>query len=225
MNLNKTVTRAGLLKPEEYNLEAMYKAMRELDEFRAAVNLAVHSEWDDKLDELRAIIYRHCSGPRAAKAKTLEKWVSLAVDENDVREVLQYVYSDGERIVGTNGHCMHIWKTTKYDPGYYKPGAKLEKVHDVDWKEYYNVDRLIDGYRGEGECAKDLVRVAGDKNGSACRPYDVYMYDEGQAAVNADYLEAVLQRFPSGEFTYKDKLSSIKFEEGDLLALVMPVRV
>ena len=226
MDINNIVTKARQLKAEEYNREALYKAMRGITGgFIPEVDLKLPDVWQGKFEELCAVIYRHCSSPAVPVARTKERWVSLAVNEYDRREVLQFVYSDGERIIGTDGHRLHVWKTDKYGPGYYRPGAKLVKVHEPGWKEFHNVDRILDSRRTQTGNMTGSMRVAGDKNGFGSGPYDIYYYDEGQAAVNADYLEAVMQRFPAGDFCYESKFDSIKFEDGDLLAVLMPIRI
>jgi len=59
--------------------------------------------------------------------------------ENWGRECLQYIYSDGKKLVSTDGHRMHI-VYEKYPIGYYdRAGVKLA----TNFGEYPDIDKLI----------------------------------------------------------------------------------
>ena len=80
--------------------------------------------------------------PKAPKTpKTLFDWVSQAVAKQDVRPYLNYVYSDGERIIGCCGHVMLVAPTGQYGKGYYCPRTKqhTEKLR----YEYPDIDRIL----------------------------------------------------------------------------------
>jgi len=67
-----------------------------------------------------------------AVPKTPEQWCAKAVaGKNDVRYYLRYLYSDGSRLVGTDGHRMHL-TSTDWAEGFYCPktGARV----DIDAK-------------------------------------------------------------------------------------------
>jgi len=86
-----------------------------------------------------AALYSYFMPVAPAVCKTPEQWVARAMGDRDVRAYLNYVYSDGERIVATDGHRMHSWKTDKYPAGYYD---KMMNPVDVEYK-YPDVGRVI----------------------------------------------------------------------------------
>ena len=77
---------------------------------------------------------------RPAVSKTPEQWCAKVVaGKSDPRYYLQYLYSDGSRLAGTDGYKLHI-TATDWPEGFYCPKT-LAKV-DVDAK-YPDIDRLL----------------------------------------------------------------------------------
>lgn len=64
------------------------------------------------------------------KAKTVFGWVASAVAKKDVRKYLQYVFSDGSKIVGTDGTALHA-ADTDLPTGLYDPVTGL-KMFELD---------------------------------------------------------------------------------------------
>ena len=97
-------------------------------------------EAGDVNDQFLASIYAFFLPPLAAK-KVPEQWVALAMAKNDVRYYLNFVYSDGKRLVATDGHRLHVLKTNQYPPGYYD--QQLVKIHGPEYAKYPDIDRVI----------------------------------------------------------------------------------
>lgn len=78
--------------------------------------------------------------PASTKGKTVktpEQWVGLAKGVRDVRAGLNLLYSDGENLVATDGHRLHMMPTT-LRPGYYD--AAMQSVEcDYIYPDYKGV--------------------------------------------------------------------------------------
>jgi len=76
------------------------------------------------------------------KPKTMFDWVAKAMAKNDVRYYLNFVHVTEERMVGTDGHRLHIAPNTDgLEPGFYdKNGTKL---HNPDYARFPDVDRVM----------------------------------------------------------------------------------
>lgn len=95
-------------------------------------------------DDLAAI-YRYMMPARASKLRknhTPYEWVAIAAaNDKDKRKYLQWVYADGNRIMASDGHRLHILPDDR-TPGYYCPRTQA-KVHDSDWYPYPDVDLIV----------------------------------------------------------------------------------
>lgn len=76
----------------------------------------------------------------SAKPKDAESWVAKAVGVKDVRPYLNYLYSDGKRLIATDTHRIH-WCPTTRPEGFYCPKT-LAPFKVDDWR-YTDVDRVI----------------------------------------------------------------------------------
>ncbi|MCK5020277.1 MAG: hypothetical protein KAS32_24775, partial [Candidatus Peribacteraceae bacterium] len=89
------------------------------DVFYKLINLLAEGTEDPvNNDDFLATIYAYFLPPVSAKSKTPDLWVAKAMAK-DVRYYLNFVYSDGERLMATDGHRLHVLITDKYEPGYY----------------------------------------------------------------------------------------------------------
>lgn len=79
--------------------------------------------------------------PKGGKVRTPFEWVASFAAIKDVRYYLQYVYSDGKRIVATNGHILAWHETSEYPEGYYN-ATTGDRVEGVEAK-YPDIDRVI----------------------------------------------------------------------------------
>lgn len=78
--------------------------------------------------------------PPAKPAKSQFNWIASFVGVKDCREGLNYVYSDGLRIMATNGHIL-AWCPSELPKGYYCPKTG-NVVEGVDYA-YPDIDRVI----------------------------------------------------------------------------------
>jgi len=85
------------------------------------------------------LVYFAPAAPK--KPKTLFDWVKKATAKKDVRNYLNYVYSDGERIYASNGHIVLMVNTGQYDSGYYCPKTSI-KDSTVDY-QYPDISRCV----------------------------------------------------------------------------------
>lgn len=96
---------------------------------------------DDKaaLDDYQlGILYAFFLPPVGAVAKTPEQWIHKAVAGKDVRGYLNWAYSDGKRLIGTDGRRLHVVQG-EWPVGYYD-----KAMNPVDDKgRYPDIDRVI----------------------------------------------------------------------------------
>ncbi len=57
--------------------------------------------------------------PTITQVKTPFDWATRAVDKKDKRLYLTAVYSDGSRLIGSNGHRLHLLNNTHLPQGFY----------------------------------------------------------------------------------------------------------
>lgn len=155
------------------------------------------------------------------RAKTPQQWVARAAAAKDIRNYLNFVYSDGERLIATDGHRLHWIETEEYPKGYYIPST-LDAITCND--TYPDIDRVIPATYAKDcqQCKLSEFKVIDTgKHGLAYKlPNDTY--------VNKKYLAAVYNR-DAEMLLYLpgDSLTSIKAEslDGKRHAVVMPVRL
>jgi hypothetical protein len=110
----------------------------------------------DQIDSL----LRYFAPALPKRAKTAEQWVAKAVNPNDGRDYLRYVYVSNGVACGSDGHRVHRCRTTWPD-GYYDPKTQLL----VDFKPggvgFPEVDRFF--YReGKGPvCSLEDLETGG----------------------------------------------------------------
>lgn len=89
-------------------------------------------------EELQRLIL-HFAPSVPSKPKTPEQWVARAVGIKDVRTYINYLYSDGVRLVATDGSRAH-WCPTTLAQGYYEPRTLLPVALE---DKYPDIDRVI----------------------------------------------------------------------------------
>lgn len=104
--------------------------------FELLVGLIENGDLTDEV--IAAHLYAFFQPGIPAKPKTPEQWVARAVAVKDVRFDLNYLYSDGKRLMGMDGHRLHIIPTER-PAGYYD--KQLSPV--VVDHPYVDVDRVI----------------------------------------------------------------------------------
>ena len=75
-----------------------------------------------------------------ARVKDSRLWVGKAAAAKDIRNYLNYTYSDGKRLIGCDGHRLHWIETEEYKEGFYIP-ATLDQVEDQG--DYPGIDKVI----------------------------------------------------------------------------------
>ena len=85
-----------------------------------------------------APLYAYFMPPIPAKAKTPEQWVAKAVAVKDPRGYLRFIYSDGTRLIATDGGRLHLIPTDR-PAGYYDKA--MNPVDDQG--TYPQIDRLF----------------------------------------------------------------------------------
>lgn len=209
MNINEIANLAtSTIKP---NKNSAWNYLRNIIEDSAA-------EPDSREAQALASLYRYFLPLPGKVVKTPEDWCKKAIGQNDVRYYLNFLYSDGNRLMGCDGHRLHIFQTIKYKPGYYD--LALEKIDDKG--TYPNVERVIPKQKGR---EMNLSSITGGK---------VKMVDSKEAInvkgawVNHKYfLEAIAGFNPEEKIRFynRDAHSALKIEQGDKLAVVMPMRI
>lgn len=148
---------------------------------------------------------------------TNQEWLSLALaDEDDPRFYLAYIYSDGERLIATNGRVLHICNQS-VKPGYY---CDTLAEAEID-RKYPDIDKVIPKDCDKSIAFKDMTpyyeKLAEFLIGRVYKIDDVY--------VNADYLDHACLGFESPIIKYKDRQSSLLITDKDRLAVIMPIRM
>lgn len=209
MDRNKIAQLAYLMPTKDRNKEAVFDVVMNLLDDRSL------SEND------LAILYAQAIQTKPARPRKPEKWVANAVAKNDIREYLQYIYSDGKRIMGTDGHRLHIWYTDKYPKGFYNPKTMAAATVPNDFR-FPDVERVIPKTNSKDYAPSSTIEVS---HLSVVMGLPLIGYKFGPVAVNANYLDEALAGFAGYPLIYYvDGNSAVKIEEDNKLAVVMPVR-
>lgn len=99
--------------------------------------LALAKQYGIPADEI-APLYTYFMPLIPAKAKTPEQWVGKAMGVRDVRYYLNFYYSDGTRLICTDGHRLHLMPTTLAE-GFYDKALNAVNTQG----RYPDVDRVI----------------------------------------------------------------------------------
>jgi DNA polymerase III sliding clamp (beta) subunit (PCNA family) len=170
---------------------------------------------DKELSEL----YKYFVPPIPAKPKTELQWVAKAMGKKDIRYYLNYIYSDGRCLLGTDGHRLHI-SPTDMDEGFYDTQGNPCKCDG----KFPDVDRIIPEVKRESDWVKVKfeslkVKVEGTLQG-------VEM-SEGQH-LNLKYLcdtlcgETEFEFYQAGPDTaFRIRLA----DKPDRIAVIMPMRM
>jgi len=73
--------------------------------------------------DLEALLLYFAPKPRK-KPKSAYEWVSLAASKDDARQFLCAVHCDGEWMVATDGHRLHLAPADGLPEGIYQPGVE-----------------------------------------------------------------------------------------------------
>jgi len=202
MNINKVAQIADRMNKSEYSKRAIYAS------FREALNNG------GQFDEIEmARLYAYFMPNIPAKPKTDEQWVALAMAKNDVRHYLQYIYSDGNRIMATDGHRLHIVHKSIETGFYNKEMIKVEAN-----ARFPDVDRIIP------KCDKHMflseASLADHIYGGKTRP----VYQINDITIDSAYLKQACSVFTDPVIQYTDEMSPVLIKDENKIAVVMPMR-
>lgn len=173
--------------------------------------------------------------PATAKAgKNDADWIQLAVPVKDVRYYLNEAYSDGARLMGTDGHRLHITTGITRPAGWYdKGGQRLALADDESW-EYPDVDRVIPRLSDCTAYAAVLSELeSGEIPGQRRKgKTEIAVKLPCGRWINRRYMVDALTGHPAGNngaFTYHTAPdctdTSIRIDYGNRLAVIMPCRM
>lgn len=211
-DINQIAEHAYNLAPKEYNKIELYQLT--LEAIKNGGHLTEHQV---------AKLYRAFTPKHPAKPKTQEQWVWQAVAVKDVRLYLNFAYSDGSRLIGTDGHRMHVWKTNKYAPGYYD--KNMIRVHETSWNRYPEIDRVVpDEKKLTVTVYKSDFEII--HTGDAKRPYPVMKHDD--IACDASYMESACSGLTEPKIMYNEPTNALLVIDNaanNHFAVVMPRRI
>jgi len=204
MNINTIAQYADHMNASESNKAAIYSAFRQ-----AIDNNGQFSEID------MARLYKYFSPNVQAKPKTDDKWVAQAMaDKYDPRYYLKYIYSDGSRIMATNGHRIHAVNKS-IEIGFYD--KNMNRI-EVDAK-FPDIDRIIPKNYTKSIKFSELELVDREYKG---KTMPAYVFDG--INIDAKYLKQAAQYFDDAVISYADKNSPILITDEHKLAVVMTMR-
>lgn len=177
---------------------------------------------DQRCNDALATLYSYFLPNAPKQAKTDLEWISKAVGKMDVRNYLNYLYCDGNKLVATDGHRLHWMESVPYHEGFYVPvtGEAIE-----DQGTYPNVERVIPTRQANtlikiSELIVDSSEIA---NG---RPFAVYQFPNGswfQAQFIDEAFNGEDEMLWNPE-TEENQSIHLQTKDGKRNAVVMPMR-
>jgi len=197
------------------------KSLSKAKAYAALECYMAQAELSSQERELIRPIVRYFLPAVPKRPKTVFDWIATAVAKDEVRFYLDYVYCDGEYIVGTDGHRLHMAPAMgsdySYAPGWYLPSGHLTDDPGVEFPDYKKVIPSRENLRWI--------------NTERREPFmDILVYkqtiDEKESAYNAKYLDAALLGGDNPKFYAADGRSPLLITfDNDCRAVVMPMRV
>lgn len=170
----------------------------------------------DSVREL-AQLYAYFMPPKPKKPKTAFQWVSAAAGVKDIRYYLNYVYVTAEHLTATDGHRLHrAPNTDNLAPGYYHP-ITGDLAHPPEYSKYPDTAQVIPV---PGESARFCLIDAEPVEGPDGRP----CYAVSGATLNARYLQDAMAFMPAARIQITGADQAVRLDDGDLLAVIMPLR-
>jgi len=170
-----------------------------------------------KLDlEQLAKLYRYFAPKLPAKPKNDFQWVAQAMGVKDVRHYLNFIYSDGIRLMATDGSRIHMIKNANYPAGYYDKNGNM--VENQDFAKYPDIDRVIpETDKLTYFSTLKITAVEGKKEFAE-------VYDFEDIRICAKYLKQACQYFDNALINHSDKGAAVLIQDLNKLAIVMPMR-
>ncbi len=159
--------------------------------------------------------------------KTPQDYVAkfAANPKTELRVVLQFLYSDGRHLFGTDGHTA-AWCETDLEPGLYN-ARTMDRVANFDGK-YPDIRRLLP--KKEKHRPLNLDEWEANETGGVKSPLLYYRNPEG-VAFNRDYIArclkgSVLAHYQPAKDASSPMRGRVQFKSGEAaFFVVMPVRV
>jgi len=158
--------------------------------------------------------------PKVTKAKNWWQWLALARGQKDVRYYLNYIHSDGKRLLATDGYRVHVMLSSEYPSGYYTD--EMVRVDDMDGTQYPDIDSVIP--------VSGLSRVDTDPGQWPIQQigHKVYAYVlPGDTGVNKQYVDQAISLMERPVFYVTNKTSPmlIRDEVSNHFAVIMPLKL
>jgi hypothetical protein len=200
MNINEIATLANNLSTKTKKREAFDVVLQAIDQ---------GGQIDS--NEL-AKLYQYFTPPIPKKPTTPEQWVALAMAKNDIRYYLNHIYSDGGRLMATDGHRLHVYKTNKYPVGFYDQNMNLIEVDAT----YPQIDRVIpeNATRYEFEESPETAELS-SKYPKIKHGFNWFM---------KSYIDAARVWVSTTQFKTCGKDKAVLVENDDCFAVIMPIR-
>lgn len=173
--------------------------------------------------------------PATGKAgKNDAAWAHLAVGVNDIRYYLNWAYSDGKRLMATDGHRLHIATGITRPAGWYDKGGQRLALADEEGWEYPDVDRIIPRLSDCAAYAAVLSELESGEIPGISRKGKKLLAVKLPCGrwIDRRYLVDALAGHPAGNngaFTYHaapDRTdTAIRIDYGNRLAVIMPCRM
>lgn len=157
--------------------------------------------------------------PKFKVPKNEKQWLAVARGQSDVRFYLNYIYSDGERMIATNGHRAHV-VFHKNDPGFYSD--EWVKVQDQNFSTFPDVNKVTPSIKDN-----PITLNAGDLKQCEIIKLDrVFAYHlHGKTYVKKQYIDQAVSMLPDAKIHIRDEISTIlvRSDETKNYAVVMPI--
>lgn len=194
-------------------------------ELLALLESTYNEQQDHTIQRTLATIYKAIAPTvsTGTAAKDDWSWVCQAMAKKDIRYYLNYVYCDGDRIICTDGHRMHtVPNTFGLEPGYYD--KRKNRVTDIDAR-YPNIDRVIPCITErkfiEFNLSELEIRQAGKIEACLVPDHDY----KPAIGIDSKYLKQAVAGMEQASAYVRTAMDSIRIENGDRLAVIMPLRV
>jgi len=177
---------------------------------------ALAEQHPDSLRDL-ARLYAYFMPPKPKKPKTAFQWVSAAAGVKDIRYYLNYVYVTAEHLTASDGHRLHrAPNTDKLAPGYYHP-ITGDLAHPPEYAVYPDTAKVIPAPGESVPFSLADAEPCESRHGGPC-------YTVSGATMNARYLQDAMAFMPAARIQITGADQAVRLDDGDLLAVIMPLR-
>ena len=178
-------------------------------------------ETDQDIQRILGTLYQHFLPPTPKKPKTREQWVQLAKGNNDVRYYLNYVYSNGENLVATDGHRVHIMKDTPLTKGCYD--ADMQFMDD-NWN-FPDYERLLLTGAVETQTSTKAVMLSNTVEADPAHPKTGERVVIHDTLFNLRYVQDALALFDDDQTVmYNIVDNKLQIEDEASVSIVMATR-